>query len=138
MRAGVVAVFIGAILAVAPAATAADGGFLDLPGIGALERLTDTEPSAGLSGTEATTRQITDPSGRAPAPDVSTKTPAAVTPAETEPIRGLPGGRHLPVLGVDAASANHGGDGMALALGLAVVVLFTRFLYRLNALGRSA
>jgi hypothetical protein len=146
MRAGVVAVLVGAVLALAPAASAKEGPFLDLPGIGAVERLTDAKAaptvSDGVSGT-TTTQRITE-TDRMPAPDptkaasAADAADAAVTPADdTAMIRSLPGGNHLPVLGVDAA-ASRGNAGMLFALALMVVVLFTRFLFRLNTLGRPA
>ena len=66
MRAGVVAVLIGAALAFAPAASAKDAGFLDLPGFGSVERLTDAKAPA-VSGT--TTSQHVTATDRVPAPD---------------------------------------------------------------------
>jgi hypothetical protein len=145
MRSGVVAVLIGAALALAPAASAEEGPFLDLPGIGAVERLTDANAaptvSDGVSGT-TTTQRITE-TDRVPAPDptraasAADTADAAVTSADTAMIRNLPGGNHLPVLGVDAA-AGRGSAGMLFALALMIVVLFTRFLFRLNTLGRPA
>ena len=140
MRAGVVAVLIGAALAFAPAASAKDAGFLDLPGFGSVERLTDAKAPA-LSGT-TTSRHVTA-TDRVPAPeaakaaDVKAST-ASVTPADTALIRSLPGGSHIPVLGVDAAASRRGSDGMLVALALVILVLFTRFLFRLNTLGRTA
>ena len=139
MRAGVVAVLIGAALALAPAASAKDAGFLDLPGIGSVERLTDVKAPA-VSGT--TTSQRVTAADRVPAPDPTTTevaeaTTATVSPVDAAMIRNLPGGNQLPVLGANAASAHRGSDGMLLALALAVVVLFTRFLFRLNTLGRT-
>jgi hypothetical protein len=139
MRAGVVAVFIGVVLAFAPSATAKDAGtFPDLPGFGAVERLTDAKAPAAVSGTGATTSQHVTATDRVPAPDSTKAVKAAVTTDDKELIRSLPGGRHIPVIGVDAAAARRGSDGIVLALALMVVVLFTRFLFRLNTLGRSA
>ena len=139
MRAGVVAVLVGVALAFAPAASAKDAGFLDLPGIGTVERLTDAKAPAAVSGT--TTPQRITAADRVPAPDstkVANLKTATVTPADTAMIRSLPGGNHLPVIGVDAAAANRGSDGMLFALALMFCTLFTRFLFRLNTLGRAA
>jgi len=140
MRAGVVAVLIGAALAFAPAASAKDAGFLDLPGFGSVERLTDAKAPA-VSGT--TTSQHVTATDRVPAPaaakaaDVKAST-ASVTPVDTAMIRSLPGGNHIPVLGIDAAASRRGNDGVLVAFALVIVVLFTRFLFRLNTLGRTA
>jgi hypothetical protein len=139
MRAGVVAVLVGLVLAFgATGASAKDAGLPDLPGFGALEQLTSADAPAATSKT-TTTHRVTA-ADRVPAPastsDVKTKASSAVEGADV--IQGLPGGRILPVLGIDPAASQRGGDGMLLAFALAVVVLFTRFLYRLNTLGRSA
>ena len=141
MRAALVAVFVGVVVMLAPAASAKDAapGFLDLPGIGALERMTDTKAPTSVSGTSGTTSQkVAKADGPAVAADWTDTATGAVTPDETGLIRSLPGGRHLPVIGVDAAASRRGGDGMVLALALVVIVLFTRFLFRLNTLGRTA
>jgi hypothetical protein len=140
MRAGVVAVLIGAALAFAPAASAKDAGFLDLPGFGSVERLTDAKAPA-VSGT--TTSQHVTATDRVPAPDAAKAadvkaSTASVTPVDTAMIRSLPGGNHIPVLGIDAAASRRGNDGVLVAFALVIVVLFTRFLFRLNTLGRTA
>jgi hypothetical protein len=138
MRAGVVAVLVGAVLAFAPVASAKDAGFLDLPGIGSIERLTGASAPA-VSGT--TSSQPVTAADRVPAPDptseVAEAESATMAPADAAMIRNLPGGNQLPAVGANAAS-HRGSDGMLLALALAVVVLFTRFLFRLNTLGPTA
>jgi hypothetical protein len=141
MRAGVVAVFVGLVLMFgATSASAKDGALSDLPGLGALERLTGANAPSVTSGTTSTHRVTA--ADRVPAPaspttaDAKADSPADVEGAEV--IRGLPGGSHLPVLGVDAAASQRGSDGMLLALALGICVLFTRFLFRLNTLGHRA
>jgi hypothetical protein len=138
MRAGVVAV-LAAVVCVfgATGASAKEGVFPDLPGLGALERLTDAQAPSVAPGTTTTSHRVGN-DDRVPAPAVQKAVAADVTAADTAMIRSLPGAKHLPVLGVDAAASQRGSDGMLLALALAVVVLFTRFLFRLNTLGRPA
>ena len=139
MRAGVVAVFVGLVLAFgASSASAKEAVFPDLPGLGALERLTEAKAPSVASGT-STSHRVTE-ADRVPAPATSDVKDAAggATAADTALIRSLPGGNHLPVLGVDPAAARPGSDGVLLALALGICVLFTRFLFRLNTLGRSA
>jgi hypothetical protein len=134
MRAGVVAVLIGVVLAFAPSASAKDAnGFLDLPGFGSVERLTGAKAPAAVTGT--TTSQRVTTADRVPAPASTQDVNAAVTPSDKATIRSLPGANHLPVIGVDAAAARRGSDGMLVALALMIVVLFSRFLFRLNTLG---
>ena len=139
MRAGVVAVVVGLVLAFgASSASAKEGVFPDLPGLGALERLTEAKAPSVASGTSGS-HGITK-AERVPAPSTSTvkDDAGAATAADTAMIRSLPGANHLPVLGVDTAAAHRGSDGMLLALALGICVLFTRFLFRLNTLGRPA
>lgn len=146
MRAVVRSVLVGAVLVVvvgfAPAASAKDAGFPDLPGMSSVQRLTDTKGAATeVSGTAsgATSRRLTDTDRAATtavASDVRSAKGADV-PDRNAVIRNLPGGGILPVLGAEPASSS-GSDGMLLAFAAMVVVGFTRFLFRLNTLGRPA
>ena len=135
----VLVAFVGAVvLALAPSALASSSPtFPDLPGMGGVARLTHAktpEASASTSGTAAV-HNLTK-TDRVPAPKVATVAKSS-EPAGADVIRKLPGGRMLPVLGSHDASATRGSDGILAALALVVVVLFTRFLVRLNTLGST-
>ena len=147
MRAVVRSVLAGVVVgvvfaALAPAAAAKDAGFPDLPGMSSVQRLTDTKGAATeVSGTasSATTQNITKPDRTATAASASDVKSAktADVPDQNAVIRNLPAGGILPVLGAEPASSR-GSDGMLLAFAAMVVVCFTRFLFRLNTLGRPA
>lgn len=137
MRAAVCALVIGVACALAPSASA--GVFPDLPGLDAAERLTgSTAPAAPQSKTSVS--NVT-PSDRVSAPDSSSVATKGATPDDKLFIRTLPGGGGIPVLGDGLESTSSSGGGTVLglaALALLVVVLWTRFLVRLNSLGRTA
>ena len=145
MRAGVVALLAAIALAFAPSVSAkgsaqgSAGIFPDLPGLKGAERLTHaSRPPTDAAEAKATKHAVTT-TGRVPAPDsTSISKRGASNNVGAKLIRDLPGGGVLPSL--DAAPASSGrpsADGPA-ALALVVVVLFTRFLYRLNSVSRSA
>jgi hypothetical protein len=135
MRTAGLALVIGVACAFAPSASA--GVFPDLPGMDAAERLTDSEaPSAPRANT--TVSNITK-SDRVPTPDSSSVVQKATTSDDRLFIRNLPGGGGIPELGDEAGTASSS-KGTALGLGalaLLVVVLFTRFLVRLNTFGQQ-
>lgn len=136
MRAAVCAFVIGVVCALAPSASA--GVFPDLPGLDAAERLTgSTAPAAPQSRTSVSNVTTAD---RVPTPDPSSVVSKATTSDDKLFIRNLPGGAGVPVLGDEAEStSSSGGTLVGLgALALLVVVLWTRFLVRLNSLGRPA
>jgi hypothetical protein len=127
MRAALVAVVVGVVLAFAPSASA--GVFPDLPGMDGVERLTDVEkPSSSKAST--VTQNVTK-SARVPDSDQKSSQPTAASVTDTKFIHSLPGGKGLPVLGDAAASPRESATDVA-ALALVVCVLFTRFLFRLN------
>jgi hypothetical protein len=138
MRSGVVAVLVGVVLALGSSASAkSQGVFPDLPGLGGAERLTHATTPA-VPATTATSHHVTK-TDRVPALQSSavSKDPVA---AGKSFIRTLPGTGQLPVFGTGTkpvAAGRESADGLA-ALALVVVVLFTRFLVRLNSFGRHA
>lgn len=137
MRALVVVASIAFASALAPASQASV--FADLPGSGVLERATAGQaPDVASSSKDAPQPQggrQPEPNAGVPAPDPSTIT--KVEPEQLQIVTALPGGRGLPII-KDVAQAS--GDARSIAplvlLALAGVVLFTRFLFRLNELGR--
>ena len=136
MRAAVCVFAIGVACALAPSASA--GVFPDLPGLDAAERMTGSTAPAGPQS-ETSVSNITR-ADRVSAPDSKSVVGKATTSDDKLFIRNLPGGEGIPVLGdeVDSTSSSGGTVAGLAALALLVVVLWTRFLVRLNALGRTA
>lgn len=137
MRAGVVAVLIAVGVAIAPSASA--GVFPDLPGLDAAERLTGSSAPAAPKGDDTTVSNVTT-SERVPTPTSASVAEKVTTSDDKLFIRNLPGGEGIPVLGDQAepASSDRGTVAGLAALALLVVVLYTRFLVRLNTFGRRA
>jgi hypothetical protein len=141
MRAGVVAILAAIAFVLASSASVASAGvFPDLPGLEGAERLTHAKKAPATTAESGTTTHDATATGRVPAPD-STAATAKRGPSPdgaAKLIGDLPAGGVLPAMGAANASAGRPGADSAAALALIVVVLFTRFLYRLNTVGRSA
>lgn len=134
MRAGLVVAFVAVALAFGPSVSA--GVFPDLPGVDMLEEATGNNAPQVAS----TSGSAPQPQDRVPAPDPTSPDPAetvssAATPEQIQVITSMPGGSRLPIL-KDAAGAasRESSDAPLVLLVVAVVVLFTRFLVRLNDL----
>jgi hypothetical protein len=141
MRTAVVVALTAIVLALAPSSSA--GVFPDLPGADMLEEsIADQSPASATTSGDAP-----EPSDdRVPAPDPSSVTPdpSAVTKEaagaeEIEVVTSLPGGGGLPILKDFGRTAQQSGSTAPLVIFAGLVVLaFTRFLFRLNELGRRA
>lgn len=128
MRAGLLVCLVAIVMAAGRVASA--GTFPDLPGMEMAERVATGEESApeGAPLTSAA-KSETD---RVPAPDSRQVVEEASTPDQTAIVLELPGGGSIPLIGEAARSSTGAPVAPLAALALAVVVLFTRFLYRLN------
>jgi hypothetical protein len=127
MRAALTALLIGVVFALAPSASA--GFFPELPGMEMAEKAASGQtPTASKSVSSNAT--VTD--DRVPAPASVQREPAVAGLPDTSALGGLPGGRFLSKMTAAAASKRGAGDGVMALLTVLVVVLFTRFLYRLN------
>jgi hypothetical protein len=122
MRAVLALGVVAIVLAVGPSSRA--GVFPDLPGMEAVDHFTEGEKAATSAKAPASTEAV-----RRPAPNAGT---------ESTVFPDLPGDGAIPVVRESAETASaHDRSTMPLALlAFGVVVLFTRFLVRLNSFGR--
>jgi hypothetical protein len=132
MRVGFIVALVAVVCALGGASQA--GSFPDLPGIGIAEELTNGSASQVENSASTSAPAETN---RVPAPDPSTSAAVAAkatTPDETATIKALPGAGSLPVF--DGGTTTPAGSTTAVGalLALAICVLFTRFLVRLNTL----
>lgn len=139
MRASLVVAMVAVVMLLGPSGSA--GFFPDLPGSRILEEsITGREPSGAASSNAPAPRPSDD---RVPAPDTSdaaeTVTRSAADPDHLKMVTEMPGGGGLPIL-KDVTGASSDASSVAPLIALAALVVFamTRFLYRLNELGRRA
>jgi hypothetical protein len=138
MRAGLIVALVAVALSFGPSSSA--GVFPDLPGADMLEEAIVGREVADQQTGHAPAPDTSD--DRVPAPDPSADaeevTAAAADEGQLEIVTALPGGGGLPII-KDVAPTAQGADVAPLAVLAALVVLaFTRFLYRLNEIGRRA
>ena len=132
MRPGLVVALIAVVLALGPSSSA--GVFPDLPGADMLEEsIADKAPDSATTSGNAT-----EPSDdRVPAPDPSAVTKEAAGAQDVKTVTSLPGGGGLPILKDMGRTAERNSSTAPLVILAALTVLaFTRFLFRLNDLGR--
>lgn len=138
MRVAVMVASVVVSLGLAPMASA--GVFPDLPGFGVLGETTSEEASSGLTDGKTSVSAPAASDARAPAPSSKTD-PAklakdAVSEDELAVVTSLPGGSGLPIIGDVAAAASRNSLPVLATLAAFFVIVYTRFLYRLNELGR--
>jgi hypothetical protein len=125
---------IAMLLAFGPSASA--GVFPDLPGLTTAENA--TEADAASSGTTSSSSDVSVQDDRVSAPDSDQIVSTVVNDVEKDKVSivaRLPGGASLPIIR-EAAPVSSGTHALAVQalLALFVVVLYTRFLVRLNSL----
>ena len=131
MRAAVVVAVVTGVLFIGPASSA--GVFPDLPGSDMLEETTGAEaPESASTSSNAPAAE-----DRVPAPEPSVVTREAVEEEQVKLVTSLPGAGNLPIL-KDVAESSHrrSSDAPLFLLAALFVVAYTRFLVRLNELGR--
>lgn len=130
MRLAVVATLVVAALFVGGSSSA--GVFPDLPGVDMLE-----EATAGQAAKATTSSNAPPSQERVPTPDSSAVTRSAAAPEQIEIVTALPGAGNLPILKDVAPTTDRNEPVAPLVLLAALFVLgFSRFLFRLNELGR--
>jgi hypothetical protein len=137
MRVGLVVLLVSVAMGFGQAASA--GAFPDLPGMEMAESVAGGASAPTDDATSATTSTTDDE--RVPAPDPtfeasndSTKVvDEATSPDQIVVVAELPGGSSIPLIKELSPASNNGAGTAQLAmLALAICVLFTRFLFRLN------
>jgi len=139
MRAVLVALLVTASIGLGQAAVA--DTLPDLPGMGVAESVTG---GAAAPTDDATSAQVnTTSDDRVPAPDpthaagqeVNEAVSTAVSPQDRAVVTELPGGTSIPLLeDLAPTSGTSAGIATLAMLALAVAVLWTRFLVRLNTI----
>lgn len=139
MRAGLLITVVAAVV-FGTASVGSASVFPDLPGMNAVEKVTAGKGPLASSSTSSGGGTSSSKTDRVPAPDSKKTTSAlsaSIAPSQLKTITDLPGGGMLPLSGQTTSNGN--GFPVTLALlAVAVTVLFTRFLVRLNTLGPKA